>query len=65
MVNYKYVFVALICLGLSVLLMIRNKFQNREEKDIYWATGFNFFLGSIILAIFGLLVLYHEFKKFF
>jgi hypothetical protein len=63
MVNYKYIFVALICLSLSVFLIIKNKFHKRKERDLYWATGYNFFLGSIVLAIFALLILYYEFKK--
>ena len=65
MFNYKYILIALGCLSISIILMIKNKFYNRKKRDLYWATGYKFFLGSIVLAIFALLNLYYELRKIF
>ncbi len=65
MINYKYILIALVCLSISIFLVIHNKFYKRKKRDLYWATGYNFFLGSIVLALFALLILYYELKKLF
>jgi hypothetical protein len=65
MINYKYILIGLSCLCISIFLMIKNKFYNRKKRDLYWATSYNFFLGTIVLAIFALLILYYELKKLF
>lgn len=65
MINYKFVFLSFVCLCVSVYFIRKNKFYKRKERDMLWATGSNFFLASIVLLIFALLILYHELKKMF
>lgn len=65
MINYKFILLALICLGLSIYLLLKNKFYKRKEHDMLWATGSNFFGTSIVLAIFALIILFYELSKLF
>jgi hypothetical protein len=65
MINYKYILLSFICLFVSIILIVKNKFYKRKDRDMLWATGSNFFLASIVLAIFALFILYYELKKLF
>jgi hypothetical protein len=65
MINYKFLLIALICLGLSIYLLLKNKFYKRKDHDMSWATSSNFFGSSIVLAIFALIILFYELRKLF
>lgn len=65
MINYKFILISICCIVVGGYLMFRNKFYKRKEHDMLWATGSNSFGSSIVLVLFGLLILFYELKKLF
>ena len=61
--NIQFFIVGIIAAILGVVMMLNHKFYKYKTSDMLFVTKLRVFLGSAVLTLFGLLVLYDELKK--
>ncbi len=61
--NIQFFIVGIIAAILGVVLMLNHKFYKYKTSDMLFVAKLRVFLGSSVLTLFGLLVLYDELKK--
>jgi hypothetical protein len=61
--DISFLVVGIVFLVLGIIMMTKYKFYKYETSDMMFPATLRAFLGSAVLALLGLLVLYYELKK--
>lgn len=61
--NITFFVIGVVSLFVGVIMMIKHKFYKYKTSDMLFVTKLRVFLGSAVLALFGILIVINELKK--
>lgn len=61
--NIQFFCVGVLSLAIGLVMMMKSKFWKYETGDMMFAAKLRSFLGFVLVALFGILILINELKK--
>ncbi|GEC77322.1 hypothetical protein B0A61_03900 [Flavobacterium aquatile LMG 4008 = ATCC 11947] len=61
--SYNFLLIGIISLIIAIFLLRKYKFYKYKTSDMLFATKLQVFLGALVLAMFGIMIILYEILK--